>query len=459
MIKKIKIWTLNYASEIIQGKEKKICDLILDNLKRHQIPVEECVYGDRSIYNRFKYNLNSFVPHKLMYEVNDEYDEYFVPIPVKCLGRLYDENVDILKKIQNFYINNNQYEYDYFWDEGYKSDKYPKNKRARMCTKDKIGYYDILRNERDKGYYNILIGYSQGGLVARYLAWLDEYVFNYNAILGVITISSPNTGSPLANPENRENIINAIIEIILTLFSFYSNDYPQLLNRLQEILNFDEIIKIIDSFIIGISREKKKSTLLSRMITMRKWLGGLHRIPNNALFDLNCNMIDYEYSVLSCVNNNLPKRIFSGSIISTQNSIQNLLNQSIPWLKIISFFKDSIYNRSIFENYQRIDTIINKKIMNEIINIKNIDIKSIMKLYKDGIPGISKSKYLHDFIIPSSYQMIKDDSVFFSGNFFNKNADHFSGKSRKYPGGRDNYKYIKKILTIGLNTMCEKNNN
>ena len=290
MVKKIKIWTLNYASEIIQGKEKEICELIVKSFQKKNIQIDECIFGDRSEYNRSNLTIKSFIKHKLMCEIDDENDEYFVPVPVKCIGRLFDDNLIVLNKIQDFYRRNNQFEYSHFWDAGYRNDKYPKNKRARMCTKNKRGYYEILIREKEKGYHNILIGYSQGGLVARYLAWLDEYVFNNDSIFGIITISSPNIGSPLANPDNRESVINALIEIILALFSFYSDDYSQLLNTLEKILNFDDIIEIIDSLMSGLSIEKKKVNLLSHIFTIRKWLSGLYRIPNNALFDLNCNI-------------------------------------------------------------------------------------------------------------------------------------------------------------------------
>jgi len=55
-------------------------------------------------------------------------------------------------------------------------------RRPHMTTPPGVGYYELLEQHPN----NILIGYSQGGLVARYLAFLDRHVFKKNIITGFL---------------------------------------------------------------------------------------------------------------------------------------------------------------------------------------------------------------------------------------------------------------------------------
>lgn len=452
---KIKIWTLNHAASIISGKEKEIIEIFSGN-GRNSARID-CSFGNRRKYNRTRKVKKGFVAHNLMCEMDTQYDEYFVPIPVKCIGKLFNQNNQKIEEIKNYYRTKGQQHYSYFWKFGYRDDKYPSNRRARMCTTNQMGYYEILAKERERGYRNILIGYSQGGLVARYLAWLDEYVFLKDAIAGIITISSPNFGSPLANPDNAENILGGIIECVMAFFSFYNDYYGDLLNILKEVYDPESLVRIIDALMAGIQREKKKTHLEGFVVTMRKWLGGLYSIPNNSLYDLNNNLMDDKHSVLAIVNRYPPRRILYGSIVSMQNSVHDLISHSIPWIKLISFFKRNIFNRRIEENYKRVAKIYRDRIMLEMSKSSDPLFRRRIRYYTRGIPELRNSIKAHDFIIPSAYQMLEKSGNSFLGNVYNRKADHNSGKSRRYPGGRENLKYIKHML-IRMNTVLSENN-
>jgi hypothetical protein len=72
------------------------------------------------------------------------------------------------------------------------------------------GLYELIVEAADKTGPGVLIGYSQGGLVARFLAYMDELLMppTKRCIAGVITVQTPNHGSPLANghPANVQSV-------------------------------------------------------------------------------------------------------------------------------------------------------------------------------------------------------------------------------------------------------------
>ena len=227
------IWTLNAAENLIN---EKILNINFDN-------------GKFLCGNRFKYDQNNKkskidLPHNLMPET-----EYFVPIAAKCLGdRLSDEYINSCKdkNVKTKLINIIKYFYPIwsqekkrkkykigkiyrsFWEIGSGPYRLDPDKSSMMLTQNWIGYYDILKEAFIKtGRKNVLIGYSQGGLVARYLCWLSEYLFKEDIIEAVITVQSPNFGSPLANSGNADRTVGLFLTAFASLFSFYKYMFPE----------------------------------------------------------------------------------------------------------------------------------------------------------------------------------------------------------------------------------------
>ena len=61
-----------------------------------------------------------------------------------------------------------------------------------------------------------------------------------------------------------------------------------------------------------------------------------------------------------------------------------------------------------------------------------------------GTPG-QVDKFAHDFIIPSAYQVLPQTERLL-GQYVNKTANHNNGKFHKDNAGKQNIKYIKKLL-------------
>ena len=306
MAEKVTVWTLNKATDLIKGKEKEIIDLFnlgilnLDFFGRHI----NCSFKNRDDYT-VRNALDA--PHNLMYEGENPFSEYFVPIPLKCIGKKYttapsldNKGREILNGItQSFEYFKDQTHFKSFWDQGHGP-----LKKIRMVTKDYLGYYEILEKTKP----NVLIGYSQGGLVARYLAFLDEHVFKKKAIAAIITISSPNYGSPLANPFNKESITDGINKLLLTLLSLNERAYSRLNKYVESKIDFEDITQLIDETLEDLyqkkSNKKKSERDFENMLAAaKKWLSGLENNASSAFYDLNIMRFHEDpYSVLNLVN-------------------------------------------------------------------------------------------------------------------------------------------------------------
>ena len=513
MSRKVRIWTLNKATALIDGREEAIAKIF----EQQGI---QCEFGNR------KRPVNDRMPsHQLMYEPKSKQqtdaDEYFVPIPLKCIGKQYRKNERdtlpesgrlILEQIVKHYSQRadqqgneqNSYFSDHddsvfraFWSLGdnhvlRKTDQAVRAAfgRARMATKDFQGYYDILDSNRDDGEQHILIGYSQGGLVARYLAFLDEYVFQKNIIAGVITIAAPNYGSPLANPDNRHHIANGVIQIAQTaqksgLIKMLRRFVPAvgvIIDTLSahslEDDNYDALYSLIKTSYENRVKELEPTqvnndTLASLLKTAIKWLSGMQDDPLSAFDELDIRNYDKPYSVLYLVNHpQYPlKATYSGAVITGNNITTGLISSLMasfhPFLARLSGLVHAGLRGVIWvigplnKRIQRYNSIYRNTIMTEYgDNIPDAPItmalaENYQKAYPQG-PGAeligSKTLTLpaqaHDFVIPSVYQVVPDKAEQLLGHRVNLKANHNSGQVIKSRPGQQNWQYTKDLLTI-----------
>jgi hypothetical protein len=431
---KVKIWTMNAAADLMK---ESAWDL-------------NWIFGWDNWEYGFRKDAKGNDTNQLMLE-----EEYFVPLAVKCIGRYFDSDSDELKKVKKYYHSKGQKNYKKFWTEGCGLDCL-----SRMFTKDFKGYYEMLK---DAGRNHILIGYSLGGLTARYLAWMDEYVFGDRIIKGIITISSSNYGSPLANVQNKESAIDCILKSLWAMFSFTGDYFTDIIRYSQEKVDFKNIMDIIEKMNRGLLQmpisDKAKRSLKEFLSTSSKWLGGLSRDPNNAFFDLDINNLNAPYSMISLVNKHLPKKIYYGSIISSDNKVQGVIHSFVR--EKFSFLVSLFVNRFIDglklldspmqKNFAEVNEVYKNEVLKEddkTIHSGNEDIRKVIERYEIGSAEIGLKPKTHDFIMPSSYQVLDGEagSKYFLDNIVNPHANHNSGKSLLFRGGRENYKRIKVLL-------------
>ena len=372
MAKNLTIWTLNRAADLLEIRQEEI----IEKFK----PDYVATFGNRTGYNHPKRPIGGEKDINLMPGV-----EYFVPIVPKCIGKLFDDTHNRkLQEIKEFYTEQaGQKEYSYFWE----TDEYD----LKMHTHHYKGYYSILRETRP----NFLIGYSEGGLVARYLFWLAETVFEEpDVVKGVITLSAPNFGSPLANPQNAEAIMKGFAEILAILLGI-PDPLQELAEKAASRLSVERFLGVFERFMEAFSEldlpdtldfEKlQKAGLLRNILQdLYNWLGGLRDDPNNAFYDLSIFRLMENDSVLASVFESNPANRVHG-IISGNNDLKEILIDL--WDLIIDI---------IFEKLREILYAADDKFA-DIINLDFLDIDELKTLdVEKRLSKIEKIKALID---------------------------------------------------------------
>lgn len=376
--------------------------------------------------------------------------EYFVPIPVKCLG--YDiinppSNLDkdaekLLKNIKNQYVDIYKMQNpQFFWKE---------KKSIRMLTEEGKGYYKIIEEQSDKDTVNILIGYSQGGLVARFLAFADKMIYKKGLINGVISISTPHYGSPVADPDNREKITDNLIAIIYSLVTLTPSRIPNTINYLKDKIDFEDVQTFLAKLMAD-SRNNKDIKAIGRLAgSLNRWLSGLEDNPDTAFFDLSPARFADQYSTLSLCNNTALE-IPMTSIISKNNSMEELIFSLLETKNPFIRFLYPIYTYML-----RHTRIMGMKLQSGIeragIGYRELFIPATPpvtekqglaeKRYRMGIPDYKIDAEAHDFIIPSAYQMIETGSAKITEIRVNPYANHDSGKDAFSKAGKLNISHV-----------------
>ncbi|MEQ9103101.1 MAG: hypothetical protein RIE53_00240 [Rhodothermales bacterium] len=396
--------------------------------------------------------------------------EYFVPIPLKCIGRHYknddgpDEGAnELLRGITSSYPEcfGSEDTFSSWWRQDNGKESVAVETNRYMTTPEGVGYYELI-SQYDN---NILIGYSQGGLVARYLAFLDRYVFKLNKIRGVVTIGCPNYGSPFANPRNRDRITDALIEFVLSMISVYGKNFESTYSDFFSKLSFEDLNRVLESMYMDAKATHHGMEEL--LATALKWLSGLNEDPSSAFHDLSTeNLMPHrEYSTLALVNNPAYSMSAHGvklaSIIGANNSFQEILGSLmsalargiiLPKVAGVDLFGSSLKN-----NMKKASEVYSERALadDEFDDAPEGCIaKELHRWIREGRTITnphdstdSMEPYLHDFIIPAAYQCLPEHEVdVIVGQYLNEEASHNSGKDPRQPAGQANYTELIDLL-------------
>lgn len=455
---KMKLWTINDTTNLLEKvkSRKKVRSLFRG----------ECVFARRE-HNKCGGTGN------LMPE-----EEYFIPLPVKCIGdyfdrtdELDDEGRRLLTGIQEYYFSRHPGKpYQEYWEGLTINDRHQKMQSAVYK-----GYYQIIEEQTECDKQNILIGYSLGGMVAKFLAFLDKYVFKKNLIAGVIIVNAPVTGSPLANPENGEMIVDGAIELFFSFISFYTMyekkgksyaGFDDFIGYMTDKIDYHHLISMLkmigkDARELG-EVDSQFETLNHGVQTFEFWLSGLNNDCNSAFFDLNIKRSFDPYSVISLINDEAYPLdgIYQGVVAGTENDVRSFFRTFLAesWGSKVQFLYPFIeavlkvqrmFGLTIYDNMKKATRIFRSTIM---VEKETPPAGSLMekkvRQYHEGIKELGIKRRSHDFIIPTVYQIIDiEPDEWFLGNHINPHASHNSGCLIHLKGGQVNMKYIIKFLT------------
>lgn len=451
-IQKLTLWLLNR----VVGWEKEF--LLAHLVDRFQVKIGRRVRaGGAAAPNpdRVEMKVNEGEDGKdgeLMHEGSAAYDEYFMPIPLKCVGALGSDfwkanaSPDGLSRLAELGehlarrfpggrpfspANAKQAIGPFFGD-------------VRMNFQEKsLGYYELLRRTTEMtGAQNVLIGYSQGGTVARYLAFLDEHVVKpeRRCIHSVITVQSPNRGSPVAAKAKEADVGRAMLGILLALPGWI----PRTNFRVSEVWSFltrhqqrNPLVAFVNDLLDAELRTWPESDQNRRLretwMSARKWASGLSGLEDLAFWDLDPARMAEAGSVLHAIATYPLEAIQHGAVIGTDNGIHDLVDAAIH---------DSAWYLHVGAGAVE-DTV--KQFVGQAEDIYDNDAMS----FPPGTPGTVADEYLngipagkykltsplpkgaHDFVIPSASQLlVPADAPCHLGNLVNPKASHLSGARR-----------------------------
>jgi hypothetical protein len=333
-----------------------------------------------------------------------------------------------------------------------------------MTTPEGVGYYDLMAPSEQ----HILIGYSQGGLVARYLAFLDRFVFGENKIAAVFTVSSPNQGAPFGNPINRETTAAGLVQVLVSLLSFHEDKFERLFKAIVNAASFETLYGLLAA-----ATEDARATqheahgILDAAV---KWLSGLHDDPNTAFVEIGAGNFANDLSVLSLVNRPENAAIYTGSVISANNRLQDILQSLIMGSraegllhKLVQDLESEglrllghlhLFGITINDNENAASDLYQSRVIVDPANSDSEKIRMLRREYDAGAATIAKPLFrneaipaaAHDYVIPSVYQLLPDNDRLL-GQHVNLEASHNSGKSPDLAAGAENVTALHELLT------------
>ena len=485
MPRKIVVWLLNRAASWDPGP-------ILNALSQ---PGRTVVLGDRTASAR---GTGRNPDHGiLMYEGSDM-DEYFIPIPVKCIGNPAllspsPAKAAAFQAIQAFYslqyfAPGASYPWSYFWQN---------NPKAvfgdlTMNTAQGWGYYKILQDYNaqpgNEGSKHLLIGYSQGGLVARFLAYMDEFLFDNALIHGIVTIESPNFGSPVARTDNAVNVAQSLSLVLAGFAQLDAASFPVAAKQLRDLsaapaeVDMAWLLTFLESALAPFGPASNRTALFKSkqatfrfLSTARKWLSGLDsRMPaqvfspeESAFRDLNLSFEDQRGSVLNCVNTSPLERILHAAIAGADNQLDQLAEDMLAEFTASNFWlhlATCLFRNKINAFLHGLLGVASAAYTNVMVEQGTAGLPPagplprMLARYQAGVPEDAPGMKMqnggigplaHDFVIPSVYELIENpDSASFLGNWVNPGANHLSGADPNLAG-----KQSIDLLTGILKTM------
>ncbi|HEY6911212.1 MAG TPA: hypothetical protein VI356_17670 [Myxococcales bacterium] len=389
---------------------------------------------------------------ELMHEGSAAYDEYFMPIPLKCAGGLGSDfwkanaSPDGLSRLAELGEHlARRFPADRPFDPaGARAAVGPFFGDVRMNFQDKsLGYYELLRRTTDAtGAQNVLIGYSQGGTVARYLAFLDEHVVKpeRRCIHAVITVQSPNRGSPVAAKAKEADVGRAMLGILLALSGwipkddFRASEVWSFLTRQQQRNTLVAFVNgLLDAELRTWPESEQNRRLRETWISARKWASGLSGLEDLAFWDLDPARMAEAGSVLHAIATWPLRTIQHGAVIGTDNGIHNLVDAAIHGSAWYIPIAAGAVEDKVRQYVGQAEDIYN----NDAMSFPPGTAGTVADEYLQGIdPGRYKldgalPKGAHDFVIPSASQLlVPADSPCHIGNLVNPKASHLSGAMR-----------------------------
>jgi len=397
------------------------------------------------------------------------YDEYFVPIPVKCVGdprsRFWRETADPgdgARRLHGIEAAlaarfGGALRHD---PTSAKDTIGPHFGDVTMNLVDKtLGYYELLRRAADQtGGKNVLVGYSQGGTVARYLAFLDERVAapGRRCIHGIVTVQSPNRGSPVASKAKSADVATAIVAILLSLPRWLPEaqlEASPVWRFLRSSLAHDALIRFVNGLLDAemetwAADPAKRALRLWR--TTRKWLSGLSGVPDLAFWDLDPLRVAEPDSVLQAIDAYPLGAVRQGAVVGCDGRLDDFVEALLAEEGCLLGLVGKLERKAIARLVRQAGAIYADHVMSFPRGSGAVG-SSYWEGLAAGTHGLDAAiePKAHDFVIPAVSQVLvaAQGGANHLGNRVNADASHLTGADLTgRDGGRSDEDLVVEML-------------
>jgi hypothetical protein len=466
--------------------------------------------GNRNDFNAMMAPQNGALeislPGELMHEgyssavqhVPVQRNEYFVPFFVKCLGdvdgfasrnKIAPSKTDAWKAVETQYRKafvdaGAPIKWISYWDAPPVGAMRMNTPTVQRATPREIpaylGIYEIMKMERSQDEHAVIVGYSQGGVVARYLAFIDSLTTT-PFVKAVVTAHSPNWGSPVARYDNRQHATAGAYKAVAGLLgmptpsiSHQSAVFKSVGLKLDELvgglltpptadppgprrMDIEAVAALLRAAIEDFDRmspyaRTSNAATIDLVDTALKWTGALENKFGSAFNDLSIGTISEEGRVLHDINNAWPETVLAGAILGGNFSLKTLVRSMVSGLAtlcvdgLIGQIRENLTNA---QEAWRDGPMTEHDVTKPGAHPVSTDYLTAVHVHTiDGQVMIPERS--HDFLVPTTYQSLgprwlgsapkaPPKPSWLVGNLFNEDAAHLSGAelSDQHPNNED----------------------
>jgi hypothetical protein len=429
--------------------------------------------------------------------MQNDYDEYFMPIPLKCLGKPdYDANgnpqltpfwksiipaekqAEFLQILTPDQSENHCFSpqlVNTYWEQGMRPVKGESelagafgDVRMNTASQDKIGYYQILQQAKQKHGPNVLIGYSQGGTVVNYLAYIDEHFVapDKRCVAGMISVQGALRGSTLAMSSRADAVLNSLVEMVhalwgehlIEMFAVPSNIRQRIDPLLMpgRTLQIGEVVELLDNLYL---LAKGNDGLSGFLRTARKWLSGLDNDKQLAFWDLDSVRLNRPGSVMEAINNHPLMDTYCGAVAGKNFHLEPLIHSVVEYQHPRAADLGFVLRSLIRHIVQPSEAIFHNKTFDMMPQPLTPPNDGLAQLHSDWQSAMAVAAWsiqnnvgipsrANDCVIPTASQLLRPvpgNRPKFLGNYVNKDASHVSGAVLDDSGPKD-IDYVKEML-------------
>jgi hypothetical protein len=301
-------------------------------------------------------------------------------------------------------------------------------------------------------------------------------------VASVITVQSPNFGSPLARAENRTAVATGVLQTAASVAGFDKDLSPNLHGAIAEPVtdaSSEKLLKhLCDRILLGGLKDCKKNLedadsrghaseakawrgRLDTLASARKWLSGLHGDDAYAFPDLSPTRLNEAGTVLGCLYrypHGTERDLFYGAVVGANPRLRPVVTAGVSAIPVLGALVNAGgYNVDRF--FDDAESIIQDVVMSEKerpVALPDLPADSPAPKYdaveryqhaliggsyglrtRAGHVGGYVGMKTHDFVIPAAYQLmlphrgktLETQRTFF-GNLVDEQANHISGAAR-----------------------------